>query len=343
MKKGLFLIVMASLMVLTAACGKSKGLVEGKLLKLGNYKNVETEAISTEVTEEEMQEAIDRLLQANRTLEDAEGKTIVETGDVVIIDFVGYRDGEAFEGGTSEGYELQIGSGQFIPGFEDGLIGKEVGGTYSLDLEFPEDYSNTDLAGEEVVFDVTIHKIMQYVKPEWNEEFVTKRLGYESIESFMEITRANRTAAKEAEAKLTKRENVLKAIIADSEFDCSREVAKAAEEMRNTYVEQAQSFGMDLETIVYYMEGVELNQLDAVLKEKADYQIKEALVLSAIADEEGLELTQEEYRAGLLAMVEESGLSSAEEFERINGKELIEEILLQDKAAELVVAQAVEK
>jgi len=91
------------------------------------------------------------------------------------------------------------------------------------------------------------------------------------------------------------------------------------------------------------MEGVELNQLDAVLKEKADYQIKEALVLSAIADEEGLELTQEEYRAGLLAMVEESGLSSAEEFERINGKELIEEILLQDKAAELVVAQAVEK
>lgn len=134
-------------------------------------------AVSVEVTDEEIQAQIDNLLNSYPDVKTVEGKTTIEEGDIVNIDFVGKLDGEPFEGGSSGegGTNLEIGSGSFIDGFEDGLIGKTTGSTVELPLTFPEEYSlNPDLAGKDVVFEVTIHDIVEYVTPEWNDEFVAE-------------------------------------------------------------------------------------------------------------------------------------------------------------------------
>ena len=130
-----------------------------KLLALGDYKSIQVQAMDTEPTEEEEQREMDTLLEGYAELVEVEGKTVIEEGDVVNLDFRGLIDGEPFEGGTSGegGYDLTIGSGKFIKGFEEQLVGKELGKSYDLDLAFPENYGNPELNGKPVVFQVTIN------------------------------------------------------------------------------------------------------------------------------------------------------------------------------------------
>lgn len=183
-KRWILVLALAGVLTLAAACGGKKEVEDNeapkevetevaeyksKVVKLGNYKGVKAEAVSTEVTEEELQAEIDALLAFYPATKPVEGKTVIEDGDTVNIDFVGRLDGEAFEGGSSQnqGYDLTIGSGSFIAGFEEGLIGKEIGNTYDLPLTFPDPYKpNPDLSGKDVVFEVTVHEIIEYVDAE---------------------------------------------------------------------------------------------------------------------------------------------------------------------------------
>ena len=354
-------MALAGIMALTGACGSKKETAEdtsdktaeeagtaseGKLIKLGNYKNVEIEAISTTVTDEEMQEMIDELLAAYPAAKPLEGRTVVEDGDIVNIDYVGRKDGEAFQGGTSGegGYDLTIGSGAFIPGFEEGLIGKEVGGTYDLPLTFPEEYSNNpDLAGQDVVFEVTVNYIIEdYVDAEWNDAFVQKNTNYDSVEAYMEGTRADYEAYKGEQAPVEKEKSVVKAIIADSEFDCEEELKTLEENMRTQYEQSAEAYGLDLETYVSYAFGVDMEEFEKQLKEAADYQLKGRLVVKAIADAEKMQVTEEEYQAELSELAETYGAESPEAFEEQYGRDVIEENILFEKVLDFVVGQAVE-
>lgn len=354
-KKWLLVLTLAGVLALTGAC-KSKTddtentteetaeASEGKLLKLGNYKNVEIEAIDTTVTDEEMQEMIDGLLAAFPETKPVEGRTIVEDGDTVNIDYVGRKDGEAFAGGTSGegGYNLTIGSGAFIPGFEEGLIGKETGGTYELQLTFPEDYSNSpEMAGQDVVFEVTVNQILEYVDAEWNDAFVQKNTAYDSVEAYMEGTRADWEAYKEEQAPAQKEMSVVKAIIAASEFDCDEELKSLEDSMRAQYEKTAQGYGIDLETYVT-SSGIDMAEFENQLKDAADYQIKGRLVLKAIADAENMTITEEEYSESLKELAETYGAESPEAFEEQYGRDTIEENLLLEKALDYVVGQAVE-
>lgn len=130
----------------------------GKLTKLGTYKGVEVKKNSTEVTPEELEQRIQGILDANPEYIEITDRP-AQNGDIVNIDFVGMKDGEAFDGGTAEDFPLELGSHSFIEGFEEGLVGAEAGSELSLNLTFPEDYFNADLAGQEVVFDVTVNSI----------------------------------------------------------------------------------------------------------------------------------------------------------------------------------------
>src|SRR6056297_3817233 len=154
-------------------------------VELGEYKELGIEKESAEVSEEEIQEEIDKVRNQHSQLV-ASDKEVVEDGDSVIIDFEGKKDGEPFPGGSAEEYSLEIGSNTFIPGFEEQLIGAKVGEELELNITFPEDYNAKDLAGEEVVFDVEIKEIKEKELPELDDEFAKEVSDYETFEEYKE-------------------------------------------------------------------------------------------------------------------------------------------------------------
>lgn len=361
-KRTLALLALAGLLVFTAACGGKKDsektsekpaaeeedIQNSKITKLGTYKGVEVPAASTEVTDEEVQAEIDRLLAAHQEAVPVEGKTVVEEGDTVNIDYVGKRNGEEFQGGNSNGagYNLTIGSHSFIDGFEDGLIGKEVGGTYDLNLTFPEQYpNNPDLAGQAVVFTVEVHNIVKMQNPEWNDDFVKANTEYGTVDAYMEGTRASLKKAKEKNAQDEKEYNVIQAIIDHSEFDCAEEdVASLKDQMKQEYQSYAAGAGMEFaDFLMYYMGGMTEEQFDVQVQNLAEFQLKSRLAVEAISEAENLKLTEEEYQKGLASLAADNGYEDGAAMEKEYGRTKIEKSLTYDKTIDFVVGKAVEK
>lgn len=338
-------------LALTGGCGKSKtadsakdaasGIAaqypESKITKLGNYKGVEISSADTEVTDEEIQNEIDNLLASNPSYQKLD-KTTVEDGDWVNIDFVGKKDGEAFEGGSSDegGYDLLIGSGSFIDGFEDGLIGKSVGESLSLPLTFPDPYpQNTDLAGQEVVFDVTINAIEEQVTPEWNDEFVQANTEYQTADEYVEALKASLQEQKDSQ----KSYYVMQAIVNDSEFECAdSDVQTVVDAKKQQYQTYASYYGMGLED---FLSATGMSE--DTLKEDSIFQVKCTLAIDAVAKAENMTISDEEYQTGLADLAEQYGADSAESFEEQYGKEDIENSLLYDKVLDFLTEQAVVK
>lgn len=318
-----------------------------KLLKLGEYKGVEVPAMDLEVTEEELQKEIDKVLLDYAYFQEIEGKTVIEKGDFVNIDFRGLMDGEAFQGGTSAegGYDLEIGSGTFIPGFEDQLIGKELGGFYKLDLQFPETYGNAELAGKPVVFEVTVNKIEEQVIPELTEEFAREKMEYESVEDCVNSLREELGAMKLEEAQTQREYDVLEAVINNSEFAMAEdEIEAQAQSMMETYEYYASASGMDLEAfLMYAMGGMSVADFEAECRRTSEFGIKSGLVIEAVREAEGITLSDEEYTQKAEDMLEGYGYKSLEELEAAYTKETIQENILRNQVVDFLVGQAVEK
>lgn len=361
-KRWILVLALAGVLALTAGCGEKEkvetkdtseetseetGEYKSKVVKLGNYKGVKAEAVSTEVTEEEIQAEIDALLAFYPDSRPIEGKTVVENGDIVHIDFVGKLDGEPFEGGSSqeEGYDLTIGSHSFIDGFEEGLIGKEIGNTYDLNLTFPDPYKNNpDLAGKDVVFEVTVHGIIEYVDAEWTDEFVQKYTEYDSIDAYMEGTRTTLEEEKVRNQPSEWEYRVIQAVIEDSEFDCDEEELESlAENIAQEYEMYASMYGMEMaDFLQYYMNGISEEEFRQQARERAEFQLKNQLVVDAISVAENISLTEEEYQEGLKNLAEQYGAESPEAFEEQYGRETVEDGIIYDKTIDFVVEQAVE-
>lgn len=361
-KRWILVLALAGVLALSAGCGEKKkvetkdtseetseetGEYKSKVVKLGNYKGVKAEAVSTEVTEEEIQSEIDALLAFYPDSRPIEGKTVVENGDIVHIDFVGKLDGEPFEGGSSqeEGYDLTIGSHSFIDGFEEGLIGKEIGNTYDLNLTFPDPYKNNpDLAGKDVVFEVTVHDIIEYVDAEWTDEFVQKHTEYDSIDAYMEGTRTTLEEDKVRNQPSEWEYRVIQAVIEDSEFDCDEEELESlTENIVQEYQMYASMYGMEMaDFLQLYMNGISEEEFRQQARERAEFQLKNQLVVDAISAAENISLTDEEYQEGLKNLAEQYGAESPEAFEEQYGRETVEDGIIYDKTIDFVVEQAVE-
>ena len=229
------------------------------VIRLGTYEGVQFH-VDLEVTEEEVQEEIDYFLASNPDTRPIEGKTVIEDGDTVNIDFVGYLDGEPFEGGSSRegGFNLTIGSGSFIPGFEEGLIGKETGTSCELPLTFPDPYDpNPDMSGAETVFEVTIHEIVEFVDAELTDEFVQKNTEYDSVDAYLESVRTGLAQYKESNYQSEKEYQIIQALVDDSEFDCAEEDLQT---LRDSIIQEQEMYasyaGMELrEYLSVYMNG----------------------------------------------------------------------------------------
>lgn len=365
-KKWILTLALAAVLAVTAACGGKKadetaeggketpsdassesGEYESRVTKLGNYKGVQAEAVSLEVTEEEIQAEIDALLNFYPDTKPVEGKTVVEEGDIVNIDFTGRMDGELFAGGSSEGrgYILTIGSHSFIEGFEEGLIGKETGTICELNLTFPEPYNpNPDFSGKEVVFEVEIHDIVEYVDAQWTDEFVQKNTEYDSIEAYREGTKKTLETEKIQNQPSMWQQKVIQAVIDESEFDCKESEIEA---LKSNIIQEYQMYaafsGVELaEFLQYYMGGISEAEFEQQAAEQAENQLKGQLVIDAIREAENISLTEEEYQESLKELADQYGAESPEAFETQYGRETIENNLLYDKTIAFVVDQAVE-
>ena len=202
MKKSylLFAVAMAA-SVLMSGCGDKKDISSvdaSKYVKLGDYKGLSVSVNDTTVSDKEVEETVSSNLSAKGTMTAVTGRA-VQNGDTVNIDYVGTKDGVAFNGGTAQGYDLVIGSGTFINGFEDGLIGHEIGEKVALNLTFPENYGSAELAGQDVIFDVTINSISENVVPELDDA-VAKELDPEvsTKEEYIAKIKANLEKSVEA-------------------------------------------------------------------------------------------------------------------------------------------------
>ena len=309
-------------------------------VKLGEYKNLKVKKEAVKVSKEEINNKIDALVKDYAELIVKEDGA-VETKDIAVIDFEGFKDGVAFEGGKGENYSLEIGSNTFIPGFEDGVIGMKKGETKDLTLSFPENYGQTDLAGKEVVFKVTVNEIKTKVIPELDEEFF-KDLGMEGITNKEELEKSMKEEIKhhkehEAEHKFV--DALLDAATANMEIEIDDELVEyEAEHMYKDFMSRMAMQGINEEIYLQYA-GTTKEDIISHMKEEALKRLKNSYLLNAIITEEKIEVSDEEVNNEIEEIAKHNNVTEEDIINAYGGKEAISYDLKVKKAIELMKSE----
>lgn len=289
-----------------------KDLEVEKYVTLGEYKGAEVSVAAPTVEDTAWDEQTKSVYTQFFPAESGITERAVEMGDVVNIDYEGKRDGVAFDGGTATGYNLTIGSGSFIDGFEEGLVGVLPGETVDLNLSFPENYRNTDLAGQEVVFTVTVN----YIIPAEMEDSVVAGLGIEgvsTVEDLRQYTYDYLYSVAEQNYHTSVENAVMKYLVDNSEFQEIPEnvVAKYEETARTNIEAVAAANGVDVDTFTYYYYGMDF---ESFLASYVDSSVKQTLAAQAVANAENLNISDEELEEILTEDAAAAGYATAEEF-----------------------------
>jgi trigger factor len=311
---------------------------------LGQYKGIEVEKADTTVTDEEIEAAINQERENNARTVTVEDRA-VKDGDMTVLDFEGFVDGEAFEGGKGENYPLTIGSNTFIPGFEQQLIGAEINKEVEVNVTFPEDYQAENLAGKPAVFKCTIKEIKEKELPELDDEFACEVSEFDTLAEYREDVKKNLTEKKETEAKNEKEDKVVDAIIADAKMDIPDAMLTTQQrQMSDEFAQRIQMQGISLDQYFQFT-GLTKEAFLEQLKPQALKRIQSRLVLEAVAKAENLEVSEEEYKAEIKKMAESYRMEEDKLTEMIGEFEAksIKEDLCVRKAADFVVDNAVEK
>ncbi|MDE6621183.1 MAG: trigger factor [Lachnospiraceae bacterium] len=311
---------------------------------LGRYKGVEVEKADTTVTDEEIDAAIDKERENNARTISVDDRA-VQDGDMTVLDFEGFVDGEAFDGGKGENYSLTIGSNTFIPGFEEQLIGAEIDKEIEVNVTFPEDYQAAELAGKAAVFKCTIREIKEKELPELDDEFASEVSEFETLEEYREDVKKNLTETKEEEAKSAKEEKVIEAIIEDAQMDIPEAMlATQQRQMADDFAQRIQMQGISIDQYFQFT-GLTREAFLEQLKPQAEQRIKSRLVLEAVAKAENIEVSEEEYTAEITKMAEAYQMEEDKLKEMMGEFEqkAIREDLCVRKAVDFVLENAVEK
>lgn len=294
-------------------------LIDNESVTIGDYKNltidkVQMEEVTEEVIENELKEAMASYTEKEVEVTD---RDTVEKGDIADINYVGTKDGEAFDGGSAEGYKLEIGSGTFIDGFEDGLIGVKKGETVNLPLTFPENYTSEDLAGKEVNFEVTVNGIYTKETVELTDELVKENTEYDSMEAYKAVIADELTAQNQSSAQSQKQQEVWSALASISNVKKYDE--KEMKEYIVDYLEYQEkmiSTYYNGQTLDEYLESTEATKED--LKDTAVTYAKNMLMqkmyFNSIAKEEGLECTDEAFDKYVKQCMDDAGYEKEDEF-----------------------------
>lgn len=309
---------------------------------LGKYKGVEVTVQQLEVTDAQVEEAIQTDLNSNVKSEEVKDRTDVKNGDIVNIDYTGKKDGKAFEGGSSTGYDLTIGSNSFIEGFESGLVGKKVGETVTLNVTFPKEYKVADLAGQPVVFTVKINSIKKQVIPELTEAYVKENTDYDSIDAYKKAKRENLEKDNEATMNSNISNSVIQAIIKDSKVKSYPEtLINYYSESYENYVSQMLYYSYQM-SVADYIKAANSTQeeFDANIKSVAENYAALEMAERAIAETEKMSISDEDYKSELKTYMSNYGVSSEDELLKYMTKDQIKDDMLLKKALDLAVANA---
>lgn len=268
---------------------------------LGEYKGLEVTEKSTEVTDEELQEELKRLQERHAELIVLEEGT-AEPGDIAVIDYEGFVDGEAFEGGKAEKHSLELGSGTFIPGFEDQVVGMAKGEEKDVNVTFPEEYHAEHLAGKEAVFKVKLHDIKRKNLPELDDEFAKDVSEFDTLEEFKEDLKKRLTEQKERERDLALESDVIEKAAANAEVDIPQAMIETEiDRMVREFENRLRMQGMNLE-LYYQFSGQDEAALREQMKEEAEKRVRSSLVLEAIANAEDVKVSDEDINEELESM-----------------------------------------
>lgn len=313
-------------------------------VRLGKYKGVKVDKIDIEVTDEEVDAEIEKERQNNARNIAVEDRA-VKDGDMTVLDFEGFVDGVAFEGGKGENYPLTIGSGAFIPGFEEQLIGAEIGKEVEVNVTFPENYQAEELRGKAAVFKCTVKEIKEKELPELDDEFASEVSEFDTLAEYREDVKKNLTERKEKNAKNQKEDAVIDAIINDSDMEIPDAMIETQQkQMVDDFAQRMQMQGINMEQY-FQLTGSSYDALLEQVKPQAEKRIKSRLILEAVVAKEGIEASEEEYEKETERLAEVYQMEAGKVREMLGEKEkkeIMQDLAIQ-KAVEFVVENAKEK
>lgn len=274
-------------------------------VSLGKYKGVEIEkADDAKATEEDIEKELRRQQDANAKIVDVTDRP-VKDGDMIKLDFAGTVDGAAFDGGTARDYDLTIGSGSFIPGFEDQLIGVGIGESKDVKVTFPENYQEKSLAGKDAVFACTVNSIKEKQLPELNDEFADEVSEFSTLDEYRKNIEKNINERRAEEAKQTKQNEAVAAAVADAQLEIPDAMLKTQQEsLANEMAQNMQMQGLSFQQYLQYT-GMTQDQFIDQMKPQAEQRIKNSLVLEAIVKAENIGVSDEEFDAELQKMADQ--------------------------------------
>jgi trigger factor len=306
-------------------------------VKLGEYKGLEAEMNSFEVNDEEVENELKTLQDRNSRLVTVEDRA-AEMGDSVELDFEGFVDGVAFDGGKGENYPLELGSGSFIPGFEEQVAGRNVDDEFDVNVTFPEEYQ-ADLAGKDAVFKCKIHEIKHKELPELDDDFAKDVSEFDTLDELKEDIKKSIIEKKEKEAKTDFENKLLELVIENIEAeipDCMFD--QKVDEMVQDYAYRLQMQGLDINTYLQYL-GQTMDEFKAQFEEGAKKQVKVALALEAIVEAENIEATDDEINAEVDKLAEQYGMEADQIKAAVPADQLASDIKTR-KAVDLIVESA---
>jgi len=311
---------------------------------LGEYKGLEIEKVSTRVTQKEVDAKIQEEAEKNaRTITVTDRP--VQDGDEVILDFEGFVDGVAFEGGKGENYPLTIGSGSFIPGFEEQLVGAEAEKEMEVKVTFPEDYHAEDLKGKEAVFKCTIHEIKAKELPEIDDEFAAEVSEFDTLEEYKADIKAKIKDQKASEGKRKQEDQAVDAAVKNAQYEIPQPMIETqVMQMADDFAQRIQSQGISLEQYFQFT-GMTADKMMDELRPQAIKRIETRLVLEAIAKAENIEISDEKLDEELAKMAEsyKMEVDKLKEFMGENEKKQMKEDMAVQEAVTFLVENAVEK
>ena len=313
-------------------------------VKLGEYKGLEVDKVSTRVTQKEVDAKIQEEAEKNAREVVVTDRAVAD-GDEVILDFEGFVDGEAFEGGKGENYPLTIGSGSFIPGFEEQLVGAEAEKEVEVKVTFPEDYHAEDLKGKEAVFKCTVHEIKAKELPELDDEFASEVSEFDTLDELKTDIKAKIKEQKVNDGKRAQEDAAVDAIIESAKMDLPEAMVDTqARQMLDEFAQRMQQQGLTLDQYMQFT-GMTADKMMDELRPQAEKRIKTRLVLEAIAKAENIEITDEKLDEEIAKMAEAYQME-ADKLKSFMGdkeKEQMKQDMAVQEAITFVVDNAVEK
>ena len=312
------------------------GLTPKPEVKLGKYKDLKIKKEKVTVTDEEIEEEIKHLKEQFIELKDKDGK--VADGDQAIIDFEGFKDGVAFEGGKGENYPLVIGSNSFIPGFEEGLVGMKKGETKDLELTFPKNYHSEELKGKKVVFKVKVNEIKERIYPEYNEDFFNdlNMEGVKDEKSLKEEVKKHIEGHKEADIEDKYFEECLTKVSDDAKMDIPNEmIEEEIDRMINDFSERLKYQGMNIDTYINML-GLTKDQFKENFKPEATKRVKYRLVIEEVVTAENIKVDEKELNDYSKDMAKKYNVTEEEFIKEIGGKDFLKYDLEVRKALEII-------